>query len=482
MVLAEPDSLNEHHVAVLASPGMGHIVPLLELAKRLVVQHCFRVSFLNITTEASPAQTDLLHSPSLPSGLHVIDLPPADVSSLVNDEMLVVHRLGVIVEESLRCLKSVLIQLGKPKALIIDLFCTQGFDVGKQLSIPVYTFFTPSAAFCAFTLYHPTMDHEVEGEFIDLPEPVQVPGCSPVRTEDLLDQIRNRKNDEYRYYFGHVRRLCEASGIFLNTWEELEPVPLKAIRENPFYQKIRTPRVYPVGPLIKEHEPVTEADAECLAWLDQQPPDSVLFIVLGSGGTLTAAQLTEFAWGLELSQQRFIWVVRKPTDASASATFFNVGGDANDPKSYLPEGFVERTRGVGLVVRSWASQVAILRHRSTGGFLSHCGWNSSLESMTCGIPMIAWPLYAEQRANATMLAEEVGVAVKPVKGDGKTVIGREEIERVVKLLMEGEEGKVMRSKAKKLQESAANALNSDGCSYESLARVTKQWKDLAAPI
>ncbi|KAL6207407.1 hypothetical protein ACLB2K_018365 [Fragaria x ananassa] len=353
---AESYSLNEHHVAVLPSPGMGHIIPLLQFAKGLVVHHGFRVSFLNITTEDSTAQTDLLHSPSLPSGLHVIDLPPAD--------------------------------LGKPKALIVDLFCTQGFDVGKQLSIPVYSFFTPSAAFCAFTLYHPTMDREVEGEFIDLLEPVQVPGCSPVRTEDLLDQIRDRKNDEYRYYFGHVSRLCEASGIFLNTWEDFEPVPLKAIRENPFYQKILTPPIYPIGPLIKEHEPLSQADAEYLAWLDQQPPDSVLFIVAGSGGTLTAAQLTELAWGLEQSRQRFIWVVRKPTDASASATFFNVGGDVNDPKAYLPEGFVERTRGVGLVVRSWASQVAFLRHRSTGGFLSHCGWNSSVESMTYGIPMI----------------------------------------------------------------------------------------------
>ncbi|XP_050365920.1 anthocyanidin 3-O-glucosyltransferase 5-like [Argentina anserina] len=482
MVLAESYSLNEHHGAVLPSPGMGHIIPLLEFAKRLVVHHGFRVSFVNITTEASTAQTDLLHSTSLPSGLHVVDLPPTDVSSLVNDEMLIVHRIGVIVEESLKCLDTVLIQLGKPKALIIDVFCTQGFDVGKQLSIPVYSFFTPSAAFCAFTLYHPTMDREVEGEFIDLPEPVKVPGCSPVRTEDLLDQIRNRKNDEYRYYFGHVRRLCEASGIFLNTWEDLEPVPLKAIRENPFYQKILTPPVYPIRPLIKEHEEVTKVDAKYLAWLDQQPEDSVLFIVPGSGGTMTAAQVIEFAWGLELSQQRFIWVVRKPSDASASATFFNVGGDVNDPKAYLPENFVERTRGRGVVVRSWASQVAFLRHRVTGGFLSHCGWNSSLESMTYGVPIIAWPLYAEQRANATMLAEEIGVAVKPVRGDGDTVFGREEIERVVRLLMEGEEGKVIRSKAKKLQESAAKALDSGGCSYESLSRVVKRWKDLSAPI
>lgn len=214
-----------------------------------------------------------------------------------------------------------------------------------------------------------------------------------------------------------------------------------------------------------------------MSWLDNHPCDSVLFVALGSGGTLRSEQLTELAWGLEASKQRFILVVQKPTDVSAFATFFNVGSDENDPVAYLPEGFVRRTEGVGLVVPSWAPQVAVLCHEATGGFLSHCGWNSTLESMVHGVPMIAWPLYAEQKMNATMLTEEVGVAVKPAARDGERVIRREEIERVVRLVMEGEEGKIMRRRAKELQESAEKALVYGGSSYESLTRVVESWKN-----
>lgn len=173
-----------------------------------------------------------------------------------------------------------------------------------------------------------------------------------------------------------------------------------------------------------------------------------------------------------------MWVVRPPSDASASAAFFNVGGDVNDPKSYLPEGFVERTRGRGMAVVSWGPQVGVLRHPSTGAFLSHCGWNSTVESMTYGVPMIAWPLYAEQRMNATMLAKDVGVAVR-VEGEGgggSGVIGRKEIERVVRMVMEGEEGKGLRGRARELAESAANALRIGGDSYLARAAVANQLK------
>lgn len=476
MVVAEPETFKAH-VAVLPSPGMGHIIPLLELAKCLVVHHDIHVSFLNITTEASAAQNQLLHSPTLPPGLHVIDLPPADISTLVSEETLVLTRLCINVEESLKPLKSVLMGLGNLQALVIDLFCTQAFEICNDLSIPAYTFFTPSTAFLAFTLYLPTLDREVDCEFVDLPAPVRVPGCTPVRTEDLLDQVRNRKIDEYKCFFFHVNRLPMTAGILLNSWEDLEPVSLKAIREHPFYQHIPAPPVYPIGPVIKREEaPATESDAECLAWLDKQPSSSVIFVVMGSGGTLSAAQLTELAWGLEMSQQRFILVARKPTDASASAAFFDVGGDLDDPNAYLPEGFLERTKGVGLVVPSWAPQILLLRHPSTGAFLSHCGWNSTLESIAHGIPMVAWPLYAEQRMNAAMLVEEVGVAVKPAVERGKGVVVREEIERVVRMVMEGEEGKVMRRRAEQLKVSAEKALTFGGSSYESLCRVTREWK------
>ncbi|XP_021896502.1 anthocyanidin 3-O-glucosyltransferase 5-like [Carica papaya] len=473
MVVATP---NKTHVAVLSSPGLGHIIPLLELAKRLVIYHDSHVSFLNITTtESSAAQDHLLRSPSLPNGLDIVDLPRVDVATVCSPDIPIAHKIGVIVEESLQSLKSLLIDLGKPKALVIDLFCTQAFEICSQLDIPTYLFFTTSTAFFAFCLYLPTLDHEVEGELVDLPEPIEVPGCTPVRPEDLADPVRHRKTDDYQLFVLLSSRFPLAAGIFLNSWDDLEPVALKAIRENTFYKQIHAPPVYPVGPLVKQDEPLSSKDAEYLAWLDKQPSESVLFVSFGSGGTLSTEQLRELAWGLELSQQRFTWVVRPPCD-TASGTFFNVGSELNDPKTYLPEGFLERTNALGLVIPSWAPQTTVLRHPSTGGFLSHCGWNSSLESITHGVPMITWPLYAEQRTNATFLTEEVKLAIRPEVERGKTVVRREEIERVVRVLMEGEEGKAIRCRVKELKDSALKSLDYGGSSYESLSCVAKQWR------
>lgn len=350
--------------------------------------------------------------------------------------------------------------------------------VCQELSIPVYTFFTSTTQVLALSLYLPILDQEVKGEYIDLPEPIQLPGCKPIRIDDLLDQIRDRKINEYNWFLLHVSRLPMAAGILVNTWEHLESTStwLNALKQDPFVTNIPTPPIYPIGPLVKHNDLVAQSDAYIMSWLDNQPRDSVLFVALGSGGTLRSEQLSELAWGLEASKQRFILVAQIPTDLCAFATFFNVGSDGNDPVAYLPEGFVRRTEGVGLVVPSWAPQVAVLCHEATGGFLSHCGWNSALESMVHGVPMIAWPLYAEQKMNATMLTEEVGVAVKPAARDGERVIRREEIERVVRLVMESEEGKILRRRAKELQESAEKALVSGGSSYESLTRVVESWK------
>ncbi|KAK2660482.1 hypothetical protein Ddye_007015 [Dipteronia dyeriana] len=468
------------HVAVLPSPGMGHLIPLFELAKRLAVfNHEIHVSFLVINTDEDnpPARDQYLYSTALPPGLGIVNIPPINVSDVVRDDMLLVTRISVMAEEGFKSLKSVLIELGKPEALVIDLFCTGAFKICSELSIPVYSFCTPSAAFLTFSLYLPTLDREVEGEFIDLPEPISIPGCSPIRPDDLMDPARDRKNEQYKWIFLHISRLPLAAGILVNTWEDLELVPLKAIREHSFFLQLPTPPVYPVGPLIKQDELLSSSDEECLTWLDNKPADSVLFIALGSGGTLTTGQLLEIAWGLEMSQQKFIWVLRKPDDADASSTFFNVGSDVNDPKSYLPKGFLEKTRGVGMVVNSWATQVAILRHPSTGGFLSHCGWNSTVESITHGVPIIAWPLYAEQKMNAAMLTEDIGVAVKPMKGPGETVVRREEISRVVRLLMESEEGEIIRSRVKKLRDSARRAVDIGGSSYNSLSCLVEKWKN-----
>lgn len=465
--VAEAESAPQKmHVAVFSSPGMGHIIPLLEFSKRLVTHNCFHVSFLVITTGASTAQTQVLQSSTLPPDLHIVNLPPADMSQIITEDMGILTRLCLIAQESIRGLGSILRELGRVNALVIDLFSTEAFDVCEELDVPVYSFCTPSASFLAFSLYLPTMDREVEGEFVELPHPVQVPGCNPVRTEDLLDQVRNRKIDEYKWFLFHVSRLPKAAAIFVNSWEHLEPVPLRAMRENSFFLQIPTPPVYPIGPLIRSHEPVSSENSYCLEWLDKQPLNSVLLVSLGSGGTLSCQQLTELARGLELSQHRFIWVVRRPADASASGTFFNVGGEENDPMSYLPEGFVKKIEGIGLLLPSWAPQVSVLSHPSTGGFLTHCGWNSLIEGIVHGVPMIAWPLYAEQRMNAALAVEELRVATMPVGCGRGEVAGREEIERVVRLVMEGEQGKVMRRRVEELRESGLKALETGGCFFE----------------
>ncbi|CDY70793.1 BnaAnng35060D, partial [Brassica napus] len=198
-----------------------------------------------------------------------------------------------------------------------------------------------------------------------------------------------------------------------------------------------------------------------LDWLNQQPDESVLYISFGSGGSLTAKLLTELAWGLEQSQQRFVWVVRPPIDGSScSAT-----------PEYLPEGFVTRTSDRGLVVPSWAPQAEVLAHRAVGGFLTHCGWNSTLEGVVNGVPMIAWPLFAEQNMNAALLSDELGIAVRAEEANT-----RSEIEAIVRKVMAEEEGEEMRRKVKKLRDNAEMSLSSEGggSAHESLCRVTEE--------
>ncbi|GKV04793.1 hypothetical protein SLEP1_g16901 [Rubroshorea leprosula] len=185
------------HVAVLSSLCLGSLIPLFEFSKRLVLHHGLQISFLITTTttdDSSPsaATSQLLQPSNLPPDLHLIRLPPVDVDKVTNSKMQLLTRICTITEESLLSLKSVLMDIGIPKALIVDPVTTQAFDVCSELSIPAYLFNTSPFSFFAFSLYFVDLDPTVEGDLADLPEPIQIPGCSPVRIEDLLDEVRIR--------------------------------------------------------------------------------------------------------------------------------------------------------------------------------------------------------------------------------------------------------------------------------------------------
>ncbi|KAI3877939.1 hypothetical protein MKW92_025611 [Papaver armeniacum] len=482
---------NVPHIAILPCPGMGHLIPHLELAKRLCYLHGIQVTFFVYLTEASSAQSQYLTSHSLPESLHVYHLPSRDISPFITDSTDIHTRVSVIVRESLPDVESFIVSSHENKdtsarpvnLLIADFFSTDGFNIADKLGIPKYIFFTPAADLLPFMMFLPMLDSQVQGEFVDLKEPIQVPGCKPLQPKDLVEPVRNRKFEGYKWVLHHASRFPLADGVLLNTSQDLEPKTIKALREDPILRQMGTPRVYPVGPLVNPSlAKLGEDELYIMAWLNQQPQDSVIFISFGSGGTLSPEQMMELAWGLELSRTRFIWVVRKPVETDVSASFFSVGNDENNPYKYLPHEYQSRINGVGLVIPSWAPQVDILGHSSVGGFLSHCGWNSTLESISHGVPMIAWPLYAEQRSNAAMLEEEIGVAVR-VKGNSDNgVVGREEIGRLVRMLMEeGNEdstrkGFRLRSRAKQLQKLVTQAMSEGGSSYNSLSEICNEWK------
>ncbi|RZC61933.1 hypothetical protein C5167_023684 [Papaver somniferum] len=412
------------HVIILPSPGMGHLIPLTEFAKRLVHNHGISVTFIIPTesTTSSPSEAQKSVLDFLPGSINCIFLPPVNLSDLPND-VPIGSRIVSTVTRSLSSLSDSLkiITSGhRVVALVVDIFGTSALDVANEFNITPYIFF-PSTAMCLSLYYHlPTIDQVYSCEYIDVPHPIQIPGCVPIWGTDLMNPLEDRKSEVYK-------RL-------LQYWEGLI----------------------------------------WLQWLDNQPLCSVLFISFGSAGTLSSEQLTELALGLEMSEHKFLWVLRSPNDKSAEANYLK-SETAADPFEFLPKGFLDRTKMSGFVVSSWAPQVQILSHESTGGFLTRCGWNSILESVIHGVPLIAWPLFAEQKMNAVMLTDDLKVALRPrVNNNG--IIRRDEISRCVKGVMGGE-GHKLRSRMGDLKGAAASSLSEGGSSCKSLAEVANKWKN-----
>ncbi|KAA8517140.1 hypothetical protein F0562_017433 [Nyssa sinensis] len=162
-----------------------------------------------------------------------------------------------------------------------------------------------------------------------------------------------------------------------------------------------------------------------------------------SGHLYNACKIKELAIGLEISEQKFIWVLR---DADKGDVF-----EGEVRRAELPEGFEERVEGKGMVVRDWAPQLEILGHPSTGGFMSHCGWNSCMESITMGVPIAAWPMHSDQPRNAVLVTKvlKVGVEIKDWARQGELVTSLT-VEEAVKRLMASKEGDDIRKRVVEL--------------------------------
>lgn len=290
-----------------------------------------------------------------------------------------------------------------------------------------------------------------------------IPGMKGIRFRDLPSFIRTTDPDEYMLSFPMVEaeRARKASALIFNTFETLEQEVLDSLSS-------MFPPIYTIGPLqlLVNQIPDVEyksigsnlwkEEYSCLEWLDKKEPNSVVYVNFGSITVMTSKQLIDFAWGLANSNQTFLWIIRPDL----------VEGDL----SILPPEFLAQTKERSLLA-SWCPQEQVLSHPSVGGFLTHSGWNSTIESLSSGVPMICWPFFAEQQTNCRFSCNEWGVGME-IEGDAN----REKIESLVRELMHGEKGRELRKKAEEWKRLAEEAATSKpiGSSYANLDKMINQ--------
>ncbi|XP_021758381.1 anthocyanidin 3-O-glucosyltransferase 6-like [Chenopodium quinoa] len=269
------------------------------------------------------------------------------------------------------------------------------------------------------------------------------------------------------------RMFRQSKGILINTFMELESYVIRVLIDQS-KSKSKVPSIYPVGPILSldgrsQHE-VQDQDL-IMEWLDEQPLSSVVFLCFGSMGGFDVDQVTEIANGLDRSGFRFLWSLPQ------SAPKVNLGSSMENYNLFeaLPEGFVDRMAHRGKIIK-WAPQVQILAHRAIGGFVTHCGWNSILESLWFGVPMATWPMCADQQLNAFELVKELGLGVEFsinyrlnfMIGKGNYLVTAEEVENGVKRLMNMDEE--IRDKLREISDLSRKALKDGGSSNYELIR------------
>ncbi|KAB1225262.1 Hydroquinone glucosyltransferase [Morella rubra] len=435
-------------IAILATPGMGRLIPIVELAKRLALHHHFRViCIIPVIRSPSKAMKGVIEG--LPTGIDHVFLPP-----VLSMEELEGAQPGIQVSltmtRSLPFVRDVLKSLVETTplaAFVLDHSASDALDIAKEFNVPPYIFFPSNALALSLLLHLPKLDETIPCEYRDLPEPLQLPGCIPIHGKDLMDPIQDRKGEWYKSFLRLTKRLRLADGIMINTFMDLEGRAIKALEVD----EAGNPPLYPIGPIIQTGSSTNQLvdGSECLSWLDNQPSGSVLFVSFGSGGTLSYDQLNELALGLELSEQKFLWVVRRPDNERANAALLS-DQSREDPLVFLPKGFVERTRGQGLVVPSWAPQAHVLSHGSTEN-------------------------------ECRILVEDLKVALRP-KADEKGLVDREEIKNVIKGLFLGDEGKIAHSQMKDLKSAAERAISAGGSSTRALSELASKLASKTRPL
>ncbi|XP_044493337.1 anthocyanidin 3-O-glucosyltransferase 2-like [Mangifera indica] len=462
-------------LVLIPAPALGHLTPKIEFAKRLLDRDD-RFSITVLIMRPGPVPDAILaHVESLAASdtrIKFINLPRSvDHNPLMELPKSADKLFSDLLEAQKPYVKEAIIKhvISNPNSaplagLVVDFFCTSMIDVANELGVPSYLFFPSTAAYLGLLLS--LLDRHDQGgrEFEDIEADYVFKSYVPPIPSRVLPIFTFNKYGGYATRVNHTRRFKETKGIILNSFAELESHAVNFLLNDD-----DIPPVYAVGPVIglESERQLSLEEARCheiMKWLDDQPDSSVVFLCFGSRGSFREEQVKEIASGLEQSGVRFLWSLRRPPPKGKLATPSEYTSDLQE---VLPHGFMERTKQMGMVC-GWAPQKAVLAHKSVGGFVSHCGWNSVLESLWFGVPIATWPMYAEQQINAFQLVKDLGLAVElkmDYRDTSGEIVSAEEIARAIKSVMESDS--TVTKRVKQVSENARSAVT-EGSSFSAL--------------
>ncbi|KAL9233379.1 hypothetical protein vseg_008391 [Gypsophila vaccaria] len=453
----------------------GHLLPMIGVARAFASHPDVQVTIIatpkNVQLFQEAVDCDRVDGHDI--GFHTIELPnKAALGGVENFLAPVPLGLKIKVLMAVMNLKDTLRDIlseYRPDCLVSDPMHPWSVGVAEEVGIPRIVFNSSSLfGFCCEHVLSKFKPHE---RLSSDSEPFVLDGL-PDKVEFTRKMIPHwyRQQNSSTAFFQEMRKANDDSyGVITNSFRDLEHKYLD------YSNNVMEKKVWMVGPVSNQYtNKPSQGGDHILKWLDSKEPRSVLYVSFGTEAFLAKDQFHEIALGLKASCQPFIWVARTETSTPES------------DEEWFPKGFEQEMRdsNQGLVIKGWAPQVAILGHPNVGVFMTHCGWNSCLEGLTNGVPMITWPITADQFFNESLLVDVAKVAVRvgnkeemSMDAEDKATVTRDQVEEATRRILEGgEKDKKIRTRVIKYAEESKKCVQEGGSSYKDVDTLIQELK------
>nr|XP_027093755.1 UDP-glycosyltransferase 90A1-like [Coffea arabica] len=452
-------SVSSPHFVIFPFLAQGHTIPLIYLARILWQHH------LPVTIFTTPTNSPLVRSTLQDAAICVVELAfPENIEGIPYGventdklpSMSLFHQFANATKLMQPHFEKALEDLQPVGCIISDAFLGWTQDSAAKMGIPRIGFYGMSSF--ASTLSAVIAIERPHALTTSIDEPFSIPSFPKLSLtrNDFMPPFGDLepKGPWVEFMIEQSTAMAKSYGVIVNSFYELEPA------YTDYWNECIGPKAWCVGPFSAAKPPAILAkESEKPAWrlwLDEKlmSGEPVLYVAFGTQAEISQEQLLEIANGLEKSKANFLWVIRSKT-------------------LEILDGFEEKVKDRGIIVKEWVDQMEIIRHKSVQGFLSHCGWNSVTEAICAGVPILAMPMMAEQHLNARLMTEVVGVGLRivPCNGSVRGFVKSEEVEKKVRALMEGTKGQEIRKKMKEVEEAACGAMKEGASSWKSLEQL-----------